>query len=230
MKPSDKENLVKKRSFRLKEDSNKILYVDNHVLVAIKEANICTQPNEISPVSLESFVKTFIKQKFNKKNDVFLHPIHRLDKEVEGLVLLARTSKALSRLNLQMREKKIVRKYIAQIEGKLSQKKAHLKDYIVHLSHRAKIVKKDEKKAKLAILEYKVIKEGKEGSIVEIELFTGRYHQIRAQFSNIGHPIVGDKKYFSKKTLEKIHLCSFYLEFLHPIKKEIMKFKIRPSF
>lgn len=230
MKPSDKEISVKESSFMSKKDSNKILYVDNHILVAYKEANICTQPNEISPDSLESSVKTFIKKKFNKKNDVFLHPIHRLDKEAQGLVLFARTSKALSRLNLQMREKKIVRKYIAQIEGKLSQKKDHLKNYIIHSSHRAKIVKKQEKKSKLAHLGYEVIKEDKESATLEIELFTGRYHQIRAQFSNLGHPIIGDKKYFSKKTSKKINLCSFYLEFLHPIKKEIMKFKIEPSF
>ncbi|NGX34411.1 MAG: Ribosomal large subunit pseudouridine synthase C [Candidatus Anoxychlamydiales bacterium] len=224
MKPLDKENFHKN-----------ILYVDNHILVVIKEANIPTQKsdnisNNFSLSSLEDLAKEFIKQKFNKKAKVFLHPIHRLDKNVTGIVIFARTSKALSRLNEQMREKKIIRKYLAEVEGKLSQKKARLTDYIVHLSHRAKIVKKEHKNAKLAILNYEVIKEKRDSSIVEIELITGRYHQIRAQFSNLGHPIVGDRKYLAKKDLNKIHLSCFYIEFSHPVSKKVMEFQIKPSF
>ena len=129
-----------------------------------------------------------------------------------------------------MREKKIIRKYIAEVEGKFLKKQAELKDYIAHLSHRAKIVKKDQKGSKLAHLAYKVIKERKDSSILQIELFTGRYHQIRAQFSNISHPILGDTKYGSKKKIDKIHLCSYFLDFLHPVTKKRMKFEIKPFF
>lgn len=223
MKPLDKEN------------SHRVLYVDNHILVVVKEANIPTQsPDNVSCKtclnSLEDLAKDFIKKKFHKKGKVFLHPIHRLDKNVSGIVIFARTSKALSRLNEQMREKKIIKKYIAEIEGKLSQKKASLRDYIVHLSHIAKIVKKEHKNSKLAILNYEVIKEKRDSSILEIELITGRYHQIRAQLSNLSHPIVGDKKYLAKKNLDKIHLSCFYLEFIHPVKKDLLKFQIKPSF
>lgn len=224
MKPLDKETFHKN-----------ILYVDNHILVVVKEANIPTQKsdnysNNSSLNSLEDLAKDFIKQKFNKKAKIFLHPIHRLDKNVTGIVIFARTSKALSRLNEQMREKKIIRKYLAEIEGKLAQKKARLEDYIVHLSHRAKIVKKEQKNSKLAILNYELIEEKKDTSIVLIELITGRYHQIRAQFSNLGHPIVGDRKYLAKKDLNKIHLSCFYLEFLHPVNREKMEFQIKQSF
>lgn len=224
MKPLDKD-----------EKSLRVLHVDNHILVVVKETNIPTQSiDNISCntclSSLEDLAKDFIKKKFHKKGKVFLHPIHRLDKNVTGIVIFARTSKALSRLNEQMREKKIIKKYIAEIEGKLSQKKASLKDQIVHLSRVAKIVKKERKNSKLAILNYEVIKEKKDTSIIEIELITGRYHQIRAQLSNLGHPIVGDKKYLAKKNLDKIHLSCFYLEFLHPVKKEVLKFQIKPSF
>jgi len=126
MKPLDKD-----------EKSLRVLHVDNHILVVVKEANIPTQSiDNISCntrlSSLEDLAKDFIKKKFNKKGKVFLHPIHRLDKNVTGIVIFARTSKALSRLNQQMRERKIIKKYIAEIEGKLSQKKALLKDYIYH--------------------------------------------------------------------------------------------------
>ncbi len=217
-----------------KEKFYKILYLDNHLFVVVKKACLPTQKVDNvtcnGKSSLQDLAKKFIKQKFNKKKNVFLHPIHRLDKNVVGIVIFARTSKALSRLNKQMKERKIIRKYIAEVEGRLSQKKASLKDYIIHQSHMAKIVQKKQKSAKLALLRYEVIKEQKDRSTLEIELITGRYHQIRAQLSNIGHPIIGDKKYLAKKTLNKIHLSCFYLEFKHPVKKNIMRFQIKPSF
>lgn len=206
-----------------KEDFLNIQYLDNHVLVVFKEANLLTQIDKNCSISLETKAKDFLKKKFSKKGEVFLHPVHRLDKEVAGLVLFARTSKALSRLNEQMRENKIKRKYIAEVEGHLKENKKELKDYVVHLSHRAKVVSRETEDAKLAHLSYRVIKEKKESSIVEIELFTGRYHQIRVQISNLGHPILGDKKYNSQIELEKIHLQCFYLEFIHPVTNEKIK-------
>ena len=236
-----------------KENFLNIIFVDNHLLVVEKPSNMSTQLTNNQSTSLEEFLKKWIKEKFNKKN-VFLHPIHRLDTETSGLVIFARSSKALSRLNKQMRERKIIKKYIAQIEGFLDIKKGDLKDYILHLSHRAKIVKNAQKNAKLAHLSYKVIKEKESTSLVEITLLTGRYHQIRAQFANLGHNVVGDIKYQSQKKInslknqkaqlkktinkqrsKKINLCCYFLEFMHPIQKDekskqVLKFQIKPSF
>ncbi len=218
MKQLDKENLLN------------IQYLDNHILVVFKESNLLTQEDKNNNVSLQSVVKKWIKEKYGKKGDVFLHPIHRLDKDVAGLVLFAKTSKALSRLNEQMRKNKITRKYIAEVEGHLQENQKDLKDYLIHLSHCSKVVKKDQKNSKLAHLSYKVLKEKKDTSIIEIELFTGRYHQIRVQLSNLGHPILGDIKYNSKIISKKIHLQCCYLEFFHLVKNEKIKIEIKPFF
>lgn len=213
-----------------KENSLNIQYLDNHLLVILKESNLLTQVDNTTNVSLETKAKDWIKHRFEKKGEVFLHPVHRLDKEVCGLVIFARTSKALSRLNEQMRENKITKKYIAEVEGKLTEHKKELKDYVVHLSHRAEVVKQDFKNSKLAHLSYKVLIEKKDSAVIEIQLFTGRYHQIRVQMSNLGHPIIGDRKYNSKKDLKKIHLQCCYLEFLHPVKNEKIKIETKYFF
>ena len=198
-----------------------IKYLDNHILVVNKPPNLLTQPNDSQNLSLEEVMKDFIKKKFSKKGkNIFLHAIHRLDKQTSGLVLFARTSKALSRLNEMMRKKKITRKYIALVEGIFfKNKKGTLVHYLIHKNYKAQIVDKNNKKAKRAELTYKVIEEINNNSLVEINLLTGRYHQIRAQFSFIGHPVVGDKKYKSSIEASKIELNCFYLEFEHPIKK-----------
>ena len=205
MKRSDKESLFK------------ILYQDNHILVALKSSDLLTQAAEKNESNLQDLLKEELKIELSKDR-VFLHAIYRLDKQVSGIVLFAKSSKALSRLNQEMREKKIIKKYQAIVEGILDKKKAELKNQIEHLSHRAKIV--DPKKAKTAILEYEVIKEEKDKSYLLINLITGRYHQIRAQLSFIGHPIVGDEKYGSKQKSKSIKLHCSYLEFDHPVTKK----------
>lgn len=217
MKLLDKENLVK------------IKFLDNHIVVVFKDAFVLTQPNNTKTLDLETLTKNFLKEKFKKPGKVFLHAIHRLDKEVEGLVLFARTSKALKRLNEQMKEKKITRKYIAEVQGHLKEKQSTIENLLIHRSHRAKVVTKDPK-AKKSFLKYKVIKEKKDSSILEIELLTGRYHQIRISFASIGHPIIGDKKYGSKIASKKMHLCCFCLEFTHPITKKHLQFKVDNNF
>ena len=125
-----------------------------------------------------------------------------------------------------MREKKIKKKYLAVVEGTLEDKKGELVNHLVHGSHRALVVKATAKKAKKAILTYKVLDEKNNTSLVEIELITGRYHQIRAQFGYINHPIIGDKKYGSKKDLKKIKLQCFYIELIHPTLKKVLKFRV----
>ncbi len=198
----------------------KVVYCDNHILVVEKPAGLPTQGEE-GEKSLQTEAQAWVKQKYQKKGNVFLHPVHRLDAPVSGLVLFARTSKALSRLNEMMREHKIEKTYTALVEGDLEEKQGTLRHKLLHGEHRALI----SSKGKEAILDYKVIKKIKNNTLVEIHLHTGRYHQIRAQFSAIGHPIVGDTKY-GAKTSGSLQLCSAALSFTHPVTGASCEFRL----
>jgi len=206
-----------------------ILYLDNHILIAVKKGDLLTQPTDNTNKSLQEECKAFLKEKFNKKGNVFLHPIHRLDKPVSGMVLFARTSKALSRLQKMTREKKVHKEYIALVEGKLEKKKAKLQHFLIKKDYRAIVEEKTQKDAKEAILDFEVVLFHKNTTLIKVILQTGRYHQIRAQFSHIGHPIVGDGKYKSKKNQNTICLHHFKLAFTHPVTKEKMVFTHCPA-
>lgn len=196
-------------------DNENIVFCDNHILVIDKPAGIATQPD------LERLAKEWVKDRFQKKGNVFLQPVHRLDKPVSGLVLFARTSKALSRLNTMMREKKIHKTYYARIEGSPPQIEGTLKHHLVHGEFKAHV----SEKGKEAVLHYRVLKNG----VLEITLETGRYHQIRTQLSAIGCPIIGDKKYGSKKSFpEGIALHAGKLEFIHPVTNEKIQLSRMP--
>ncbi|MEI6242110.1 MAG: RNA pseudouridine synthase [Chlamydiota bacterium] len=203
-----------------------VLYVDNHIMVVRKKENLLTQKIASGEENLEDLCKEWLKEKFSKPGNVFLHCIHRLDKPVSGCVLFARTSKALSRLQEEMREKKIVRIYEAWVEGIFSQKEGTLEHYLVHGEHRAFVSSKEDTEAKKATLFFSVLEEKKNKTLVEIRLDTGRYHQIRAQFSAMGHPIIGDEKYGSTVYEDRMLLHQKYLEFVHPVTKEKMTFSI----
>jgi 23S rRNA pseudouridine1911/1915/1917 synthase len=191
-----------------------------------KKENLPTQKVESGEDNLEDFCKEWIKKTYSKPGNVFLHCIHRLDKPVSGCVLFARTSKALSRLQEDMRERKIIRMYEAWVEGIFSKKEGILEHYLVHGDHKAFVSTSSDKEAKKALLFFSVLKEVDKKTLVEIRLETGRYHQIRAQFGAIGHPIIGDEKYGSKIRFERVLLHQKYLEFDHPVKKERMSFSI----
>jgi len=211
-------------------DNVEILYSDNHVVVANKPSGMLTQPNETEE-SLETYLKAWIKEEAKKEGNVFLHVIHRLDKPVSGLVLFARTSKALTRLNEESRMKEIQRVYIAEVEGFLSHPEGQLDHYLIHGDHLALIVEKEKEGAKHARLFYKTIQKKAHTTVVEIELETGRYHQIRAQFMAIGHPIYGDQRYGSKAgDSHTIHLHSHRISFRHPVSKEILTFESAAPF
>ncbi len=208
-----------------------IVFCDNHLLVIDKPAGILTQPDASDSDSLEMYGKRWLKREYHKEGNVFLHAIHRLDKPVSGLVLFARTSKALSRLNEQSRAIEIQRSYIAEVEGILPEKRGRLDHYLIHGDHRAIVAEPHEEGAKHARLEYQVTHFSKATTFVEIALETGRYHQIRAQFSGIDHPIVGDVRYGGKGgDGSSIHLHCARLSFLHPITKELLRFESSAPF
>ncbi|MFY7843015.1 MAG: RluA family pseudouridine synthase [Rhabdochlamydiaceae bacterium] len=207
-----------------------IVFEDNHILLVNKIAGMPTQPNDTGVISLQDQAKSWIKLMKKKPGDVFVHPIHRLDKGVSGLVLFAKTSKALSRLNAQMREKTMRKIYYGIVEGEVTPKKGRLENFLKHGAYKALISSKEDREAKQAILDYEVIKVEKAKSFVEISLLTGRYHQIRAQFSFIGHPLWGDQKYGSSFHSEKICLHHGRFSFIHPVTKEFLTFEKAPSF
>ncbi len=208
-----------------KEKIPEIVFCDNHLLVAGKPAGLLTQPDETGSGSLEQFAKEWVKREFHKPGNVFLHCIHRLDKPVSGLVLFARTSKALSRLNEQSRDQEIQRTYVAEVEGILPQKEGRLDHYLIHGDHKAIVGKEGDADAKHARLTFKTIRFLEHSTLISIELETGRYHQIRAQFSAIGHPIVGDGRYGAKTgDADSIHLHCAKLALKHPVTQEILEF------
>lgn len=204
-----------------------VLYVDNHILVVNKPAGIATQPSPTSDESLEVDCKRWIKEQYQKPGNVFLHPIHRLDKPVSGIVLFARTSKALSRLNASMRAREMQKIYTAEVEGSLDRQEGVLEHYLTHGDHYAHVSSPTCKEAKRACLKY-VVKDRRKGTcIIEITLETGRYHQIRAQMAAIGHPVVGDAKYGSALQAPAegaIALSHTQFTFPHPITQEALTF------
>ncbi len=204
-----------------------VIYFDNHILVVNKPAGLATQPSVDTKDSLEEQAKLWIKKKFLKPHGVFLHAVHRIDKPVSGLVLFARTSKALSRLNDAMREKKMQKKYLAVVEGSMGIDRATLEHYLIHGERRALLADASKKDAKLCRLHFSLLQKEKDYSFVEIDLETGRYHQIRAQMSLIGHPIAGDVKYGARTSPlgeKKITLHQAEMSFPHPITGERITF------
>lgn len=149
-------------------------------------------------------------------------------------MVFARTSKSASRLSEQVRSKKLQKEYIATVDGKFNQKCGVLEDYLYkdERNNISKVVNKDKKNAKLAKLEYEVIDydEKRDLSVVKIKLYTGRHHQIRVQFANIGHSLYGDQKYGVRGKGKQIRLWAYKLTFEHPVKREMMTFKSMPPF
>lgn len=205
----------------------KILYEDNHIIVVIKPYNVPVQADSSNDLDMLTIIKNYIKEKYNKPGNVYLGLVHRLDRPVGGVMVFAKTSKTASRLSEEVRTNKIHKTYLTVVHGVLDKKCDKLinkmsKDEKTHNSYI------DEKNGKEAILEYKVIKEEDNLSLLKINLITGRHHQIRLQLSNINHPIYGDQRYgFQDK--KQIMLYAYKLEFTHPVTKELMTFKNLPN-
>ncbi len=206
-----------------------IIFEDNHLIAAVKRSGQTVQPEPNKPLSLEDEVKQYIKITHDKPGDVFLGVIHRLDMPVSGIVLFAKTSKALIRMNEIFQQRAVKKIYIAKVENRPPKPN----DLITHFLKRddkknfTKAFVTEVKDGYKSQLKYEVIETKGRYSILKIELLTGRKHQIRAQLSAIGCPIVGDVKYGALKSNadQSISLHAAELSFEHPVKKEMIYLK-----
>ena len=200
-----------------------VLYEDNHLLIVQKPAGVLSQKDKTGDDSIIEMGKSYIKKAYNKPGNVFLGLAHRLDRPVSGAIILCRTSKALTRMNDLISKREVKKVYNAIVSGRLPKKHDRVISYLKKNSSINKVVVRDEtfQDAKQAILSYCVIKSNSNKSLLEIELETGRPHQIRAQLSHLSCPIVGDLKYGYPKPLsdKSIALHSQRLEFIHPVAK-----------
>jgi len=202
---------------------DRIIYIDNHLIAVTKPAGLLTQPDRNTDESLIDQTRQWIKEKYNKPNNIFLGLVHRLDRNVSGVVLFARTSKAASRLSKQFREGTPKKHYRAIVLGKLKEEHTTLVHYLrKEKSLRATVFPRETPTAKRSELSYKVINSLENKSLLEVSLSTGRFHQIRAQMAFIGHPIIGDVKYGAPEPLpnQEIALYAHKLVFSHPVSNE----------
>ncbi len=205
-----------------------ILYEDNHVIVVVKEANILSQGDATGDNDLLTMVKEYIKEKYHKPGNVYLGLVHRLDRPVGGIMVFAKSSKAASRLSECIKNHKgFDKKYLAVVTGHLENKEGTLEDYLLKKEDGNTIVTTKDK-GKKSILYYKVLDEKNNTSLVEVELVTGRHHQIRVQFASRKHPLLGDARY-GTLTGDDICLWAYKLSFIHPTTKEKKEFIYYPD-
>lgn len=204
-----------------------IVFEDNHLLVINKKAGQLVQGDKTGDLSLLDLIKNFIKVRDQKPGNVFLGLVHRIDRPTSGLVIYAKTSKALSRLTQMVKNREIKKTYWAVVPKTEIPKKQRLINYLQknEKNNKATVFPKATEGAKEAILNYELIKVLDNFQLLEVDLETGRHHQIRAQLSKIGVPIKGDLKYGSARSNPDggIHLHARALEFIHPVTKESIK-------
>jgi 23S rRNA pseudouridine1911/1915/1917 synthase len=211
--PSTKENLA-------------ILFEDNHIVIVNKKTGDITQGDKTGDKPLSDVVKEYIKDKYNKPGEVFLGVVHRLDRPTSGIIIFARTSKALERLNKMLREKTIKKTYWAVVKNEPKRQSDTLTNFLKKnpKNNKSTAYPKEIDGSKKAILHYNTIKKLDNYWLLEIDLETGRHHQIRTQLSTIGSPIKGDLKYgFNRSNKDgSIHLHARKIHFTHPVSKEII--------
>lgn len=203
---------------------NQLLYEDNHIIIVNKLPGDLIQADKFDGKTLRDDIKVYLKQKYNKPGGVFLGTVHRLDRPVSGAVIFARTSKALSRLNNMLRNHEIKKIYWAVVDQPPDMPEGTLENYLRKDESKNKsfVVQKETKGAVLAKLSYRMIASSDRYYLLEVELETGRHHQIRAQLAAIGCRIKGDLKYGFPRSNPSgsVHLHARKLEFTHPVKKE----------
>lgn len=202
-----------------------VLYEDNHIIAVNKTCNEIVQGDKTGDTPLSETVKAYIKVKYNKPGEVFLGVTHRLDRPTSGVVLFARTSKALARLNEMFKSHEQIKKtYWAIVQGAPKQPEARLENWLVknESQNKSYITKPHAKDAKQAILNCKTLVRGENYTLLEVDLETGRHHQIRCQLAAIGCPIKGDLKYGAKRSNPDGGIClhARQIAFIHPVTKE----------
>jgi 23S rRNA pseudouridine1911/1915/1917 synthase len=211
---------VKMQQHRPTNLSDQILYADNHLLAINKPGGMLTQASGQHEFNLEDWAREWVQIEKKKTGAAFLHAVHRLDRPVSGVVLFARTSKALRRLNESIRNARSGKIYHAWVEGVPEHQTGTCSDYLIHANHRAEFSTERTPDAKKAVLHYRVLKSTSDQALLEVELITGRYHQIRVQLSGLGCPIKGDSRYGAKKGANTIGLHHKQLIIEHPIQHE----------
>lgn len=206
-----------------------VIYEDNHIILVNKASSEIVQGDKTGDTPLSETVKQYIKEKYHKPGNVFLGVTHRLDRPVSGLVLFARTSKALSRLNEMFKNKEIKKTYWAIVKNQPPAPVGELVHWLVRNEKQNKSYAYDRevKDSKKAILDYKVIGRSERYYLLEINLQTGRHHQIRCQLAKMGCPIKGDLKYGAQRSNPDGSIClhARRIEFVHPVSKEKMSFE-----
>ncbi len=201
-----------------------ILYEDNHIIAVYKRSSDLAQGDKTGDVSLDTEVKKYLAEKYKKPGEVFLGVVHRLDRPVSGVLLYARTSKALERLNEMFRDKQVKKTYLAIVKERPPEDEATITHYLKknEAQNKSYVFDNEVKGSKMASLTYRLKGRSEKYYMLEIELHTGRHHQIRAQLAKIGCPIKGDLKYGFQRSNEdgSISLFARKVEFIHPVKKE----------
>lgn len=204
-----------------------VLYEDNHIIIVNKTVSEIVQGDKTGDKPLSEIVKDWIKDKYNKPGNVFLGVTHRLDRPVSGIVIFAKTSKALPRLNDMFKNKEVKKTYWAIVKNTPKETESELRHYIVRNEKQNKSYAYDKEKpnSKLAVLHYKLIAHSDNYNLLEIDLQTGRHHQIRCQLAKIGSPIKGDLKYGAERSNPDggISLHARKVSFVHPVSKELIE-------
>ena len=202
-----------------------ILYEDNHLLVVEKKVGVLSQSDGTNTPDMLTILKEYIKDKYNKPGNVYLGLVHRLDKNVGGVMVFAKTSKAARRLSEAIRNREFKKTYLAICKGVIDFD-GRYQDYLKREEYRSFV--SNSKDGRLASLNYQVLATKDNNTLVKINLETGRHHQIRVQFSYHNHPLLGDEKYGSKGKYP-IALFAYKLEFAHPTTKEKLEFTLLPK-
>lgn len=213
--------------------ADRLLFEDNHLLIVNKLPSEIVQGDKTGDIALIEEVKYYLKLKYNKPGNVFAGLVHRIDRPVSGAVIFAKTSKALTRMTMMMKDRELQKSYLAIVRGKPSKTNDRLEHFLLKNESKNKsfVVDAERSGAKKAILDYTVIGHSVSYFLLEITLHTGRHHQIRAQLAAIGLPILGDLKYGDKRSLPdaSIALHALRLHFLHPVTGSEMTIIAQPS-
>lgn len=203
-----------------------VLYVDNHMLVVSKPPGLLAQGDHTGDASVLSLGKAYVKAAFHKPGNVYLGLVHRLDRPSSGLMVLARTSKAMRRLSGQFRERRVEKRYVALVEGDLTGEGVW-EDDLVWSQRQACVVASKPAEAKRAILRWTAVAHHGGLTLVSIQLLTGRRHQIRCQFAHRGTPVLGDVRYGARRPLDgrNIALHAWQLTVQHPVEQQSMTFE-----